>query len=45
MVTKARMIPPIRADTATINGEPQLQKKRLKTKNPNFIINFRKKNL
>ena len=33
MVTKARMQPPIRADTAKINGEPQLLKKRLKTEN------------
>jgi len=27
------MIPPIRADTAKMNGEPQLLKKRLKTEN------------
>ena len=33
MVTKARMIPPIRADTAAKKGEPQLLKKRLKTEN------------
>ena len=31
MLLKARMLPPIRADTAAGNGEPQLQKKRLKT--------------
>ena len=33
MVTQARMLPPIRADTANGHGEPQLLKKRLKTEN------------
>jgi len=33
MLSKVRMLPPIRADTAERKGEPQLLKKRLKMEN------------